>query len=253
MGRLSRKMPITVYNTIDSTNTQAKLYAEQSPCKRAVFIAAEQTAGRGRLGRTFISEKNKGLYLSLLLGEKLPAEFAASLTTYMAVIAARSIEKLLNVNIEIKWVNDLYLGKKKLAGILTEGRGSADGKHLDYAVVGIGINLLKQAFTEDVSKIATTLESESGKRIDPNGLAAAIIKDFFDSLHLVGSNEIANEYKRRSFLIGKDVTVIKPTAKYDATVMDITEKCELVLRLADGSVETLSTDEVSVRAKELDQ
>lgn len=240
-------MPIIVYKTIDSTNTQAKLCAESGEYKSAVFIAREQTAGRGRLGRSFISEKSKGLYLSILINRELPPDYATSLTTYMAVVASKAIDSLTGLTTSIKWVNDLYLGGKKAAGILTEGKATEDGESLSYAVVGIGLNVLHQSFTDEVSAIATTLEDECGKRIDINDLAALIIKGFFDSLHLAGSKQIADEYKKRSFLIGERVTVIKPTSQYEAIVTGITDKCELVLTLEDSSPEILSTGEVSVR------
>ncbi len=247
LGKLSQNLSINIYKTIDSTNTQAKLFVESEKRCNAVFIASEQTAGRGRLGRSFVSKKNKGLYLSILLNQKLPPEFATALTTYMAVIASRAIHTLSSVEPKIKWVNDLYLGGKKCAGILTEGKASEDGNTLDYAVVGIGINLLSQEFPEDVNAIATTIEDECKKRVDRINLAAIIAKDFFENLHLVGTPELAKEYRSHSFLIGEKVTVIKPASEYEATVKDITDKCELVLTLGDGTEEILSTGEVSVR------
>ena len=249
LNKLSTDLSIKVYKKIDSTNTRAKIFAENKIGTNAVFIANEQTAGRGRLGRTFVSLKGKGLYLSILLNEKLPPEFATSLTTYMAVIASRAISSLSGVTPDIKWVNDLYLGGKKCAGILTEGKSSESGDALDFAVVGIGINLYKQEFPDEVKAIATTLEDESERKVNRCDLAALIVKEFFENLHLVGSPEIAEEYKSRSFLIGKQVTVIKPTLEYNATVKNITDKCELLLTLEDGREEILSTGEVSVRYK----
>ena len=247
IGALSKNLPIIVYKIIDSTNTQAKLSADREQYKDAVFVASAQTAGRGRLGRSFISEGGKGLYLSILLGGPFAPDFAVSLTTYMAVIAARCIEKLSDTNPQIKWVNDIYLGGKKLAGILTEGKADESSEALGYAVVGIGINLLKQEFDSEVKSIATTLEDECGKKVDVNTLAAMIVKEFFENIPLTGTTEIAKEYKSRSFLIGERVNVIKPTETYEALVTDITDKCELVLKLDDGKTEILSTGEVSVR------
>ena len=248
LGDLSKDLQLLVYKTIDSTNTAAKRLGDSKLCKRAVLIAGEQTAGRGRLSRSFTSNDGKGLYLSILLGEELLADFATSLTTYMAVVASRAIDSLSGLTTSIKWVNDIYSGGKKLAGILTEGKGKCEGV-LSYAVVGIGVNLLKQNFPEDVKNIATTVEDECGKIIDVNELAALIIKSFFENLHLVGTGELADEYRSRSFVIGKRVTVIKPTSTYEATVNAITNKCELVLILDNGKTEILSTGEVSVRTK----
>ena len=246
LGDLSKELSITVYKTIDSTNTQAKLVAESGEVKKAIFIASEQTAGRGRLGRSFSSNKGKGLYLSILLGKEMPADFATSLTTYMAVVAVRAIKSLTNATPKIKWVNDIYLGGKKLAGILTEGKAKSEGT-LAYAVVGIGINLLKQDFPEDVRAIATTIEDECGAAPDINELTSLIVKEFFENLHLVGTPELADEYRSLSFLVGERVNVIKPTTTYEATVKDITDKCELLLELPNGTSEILSTGEVSVR------
>ena len=248
IGDLASKLSITVYKTIDSTNTQAKLAAEDPECKSGIFVACEQTAGRGRLGRSFTSNSGKGLYLSILIKEELPAEFATALTTYMAVIASRVLEDVAGLNTRIKWVNDLYSSGKKLAGILTEGKAKCEGV-LSYAIVGIGINLLKQDFPEDVKDIATTVEDECGREVDVNLITARLVKEFFDNLNLVGTKEFAEEYKSRCFLIGCDVTVIKPTVSYPATVKDITDKCELIITLTDGSEEILSTGEVSVRPK----
>ena len=247
IGSLSKNLPIIVYKTTESTNTQAKLAANSGKYKNAVFIASEQTAGRGRLGRSFTSNKGKGLYLTILLNEKMPSEKATALTTYMAVVASRAIDELADTETKIKWVNDIYAGGKKLSGILTEGRGNDSGEYIDYAVIGIGINLLKQDFPTDVSNIATTLEDVSGRKIDANVLASRIVKDFFDELHLVGEKEIADRYRAKSFLIGERVTVIKPTEEYEATVSGITDKCELLLILDSGQEQILSTGEVSVR------
>ena len=108
IGALSKELSINVYKKIDSTNTQAKLHTERGRCGNAIFVASEQTAGRGRLGRSFVSNKNKGLYLSILLNEALPPEFATSLTTYMAVIASRAVSSLSGVTPDIKWVNGIF-------------------------------------------------------------------------------------------------------------------------------------------------
>lgn len=247
LNKLSKDLSIKVYKKIDSTNTRAKIFAENKIGTNAVFIANEQTAGRGRLGRTFVSSKGKGLYLSILLNKKMPPDFATALTTYMAVIASRAIKTVTGVQPQIKWVNDLYLGGKKCAGILTEGKAGESGDNLDYAVVGIGINLLRQDFPDDVKSIATTLEDECKKRIGSIDIASHIISGFFENLSLVGSSKLAEEYRRHSFLIGERVNVIKPTSTYTASVKGITDRCELILTLDDGKEEILSTGEVSVR------
>ena len=240
-------LPIILYKITDSTNTRAKEYAESGFGGNAVFIASEQTAGRGRLGRSFISDEEKGLYLSILLGKDAARLGGLAITTYMSVIACRVLERLSPIAPQIKWVNDIYVGGKKLSGILTEGKIDPASGALDYAVCGIGINLFKQSFDDEVRKIATTLEDESGEKIDMNHLVAELLREFFKNLPLVGTKEIAKEYKKRSFLIGKDVRVIKANGEYNATVLDITDECELVVKTSDGITELLFTGEVSLK------
>ncbi len=243
-----RDLPIFIYKTIGSTNTEAKKFAKLENINRAVFIADEQTCGRGRLGRSFSSESGKGLYLSILTEGGTAAEHAVSITTYMAVTAAEVIEELCGINVQIKWVNDLFANGKKLGGILTEGEIGEDGV-LKYSVCGIGINILNGSFPDDVVGIATTIEEACGKQIDVNLLAAELIERFLDNLGESRTLKISDMYKSRSFIIGKKIRVIKKNSEYNAYVEDITDKCMLKLRLDDGSVEILSTGEVSIREK----
>lgn len=245
IGKLSKDLPIIVYKTIDSTNTQAKLAAESGKYTRAVFLAVKQTAGRGRLGRSFVSDGGKGLYMSILTTGGNITD-GIGVTVYMAVIAARVIKRLTGLVVGIKWVNDLYAGGKKLAGILTEGRVNQGGV-LDYSVCGIGINLLSHSFPEQIRDIATSVEDECGAKIDVNDVAGELISEFFANTSMIGTKEIADEYRSLSLVTGKRVTVIKADSTYTATVTDITDRCELDLLLDDGSREILSTGEVSVR------
>ncbi len=242
-------LPIFIYKTIGSTNVEAKNAAKLKKIPRAVFIADEQTSGRGRLGRSFSSESGKGLYLSVLTKGGMPASDAISITTYMAVTAAEAIEELCGIDVQIKWVNDLFVNGKKLGGILTEGEISEDGM-LKYSVCGIGVNILNGSFPSDVADVATTIEEACGMHIDVNLLAARLIEGLFNNFSKIGSIEIAEKYKSRSFIIGKNVRVIKKSSEYDAYVEDITDRCMLKLRLADGTAEILSTGEVSIREKQ---
>lgn len=241
-------LQIYIYNSIDSTNTRAKNTAENTDVGNAVFIACEQTAGRGRMGRSFASGADKGLYMSILLKNGAAAEEGLLVTTYMATVAADVIGKISGISPKIKWVNDIYSSGKKLSGILTEGKINPDGTLL-YCVCGIGINLRKQAFPEEIAAIATTLEDECGVAHDVNELAAELINEFFANLHLVGSKTVADKYRSLSLVIGEEITVTKATESYDATVVDITDKCELVILKKNGEGEILSTGEVSIRKK----
>ena len=234
------------YDQTVSTNTTAKQMATEGAPHGTVIVADSQSGGRGRLGRSFCSPAGQGIYMSVILRPGCPPAQLMHLTCAVGVAACDAIEETLGFRPGIKWINDLVAHNKKLGGILTELSISPAGM-VDYAVVGIGINLLKQEFPDDVKAIATTVEDECGKVIDVNELTALIVKEFFENLNLVGTHGLAEEYRSRSFLVGKRVNVIKPTVTYEALVKDITDKCELVLELPDGTGEILSTGEVSVR------
>ena len=234
---------IVFYELTDSTNTRAKEYArekysaEKSP---VVFIANEQSVGRGRRGRSFVSEKGAGIYLSILTYPDEKGADATAATARAAVSLARAVESVCDCDIKIKWVNDLYLGGKKLAGILTEGEMGEDGK-IAYQVVGMGINVYKNAISDEISNIATSIEDEIKYTPDRSVLAAKIIAEF-----LVGSEDYYAEYKARSFIIGKEVTVVKLTESYEATVIDINPDYSLTVE-RNGKQERLFTGEISLK------
>lgn len=233
---------IIFYESIDSTNTRAKEWAKQNPDNHSpvVFIANRQTAGRGRRGRSFVSEGGAGIYISILTYPKESGADATATTARAAVTLAKATESLSDCDIKIKWVNDLYLGGKKLAGILTEAEMVEDGK-IAYQVVGMGINVYKKAISDEISDIATSIEGETGIGIDRSKLAAAIIKY---QLHYKG--DFYTEYKSRSFIIGKRVTVMKLSESYEAEVVDIDSDFSLIIE-RDGKKERLFTGEISLK------
>ena len=231
---------IVFYEKTDSTNTRAKEYAEATDSRETVvFIANSQTAGRGRRGRSFVSKEGAGIYISILT---YPTEdgFDATRTTAEAAVAlARAIEALCPCDVKIKWVNDLFLGGKKLAGILTEGKVLDNGK-IAYSVVGMGINIYKNAISGEISAIATSIESEINHAPDRSSLAAMIIKEFLDR------GDCYDEYKARSVVIGREVTVVKLNESYSARVIDINPDYSLLID-HDGAEERLFTGEISLR------
>lgn len=241
MGILPPK--IVYYELTDSTNTRAKEYAAQHPKNREpiVFIADGQTAGRGRRGRSFVSESGAGIYISILTYPEESGADATAATARAAVLLLRAIESVCECKIRIKWVNDLYLGGRKLAGILTEGELGEDGK-ISYQVVGMGINVYKNAISDEISAIATSLESEASCAPDRSKLAARIIAKLLN-----GEGDCYAEYKARSFIIGKSVTVIKLTESYEAKVLDINPDYSLTVE-RDGKEESLFTGEISIKA-----
>ena len=232
---------IHFYECTDSTNTRAKEWAKQSAEKRpAVFIANEQSAGRGRLGRSFVSERGAGIYMSILTYPDERGADATEATARAAVSLARATESLVDCEIRIKWVNDLYLAGKKLAGILTEGEMGNDGQ-IAYQIVGMGINVYKNAISDEISDIATSIECETNHKIDRSRLVAKIISEFMSD-----RADYYDEYKARSFIIGKNVTVVKLTESYKAKVVNIDSDFSLIIE-RDGITERLFTGEISLR------
>ena len=243
----SEKLPETklfAYEAVDSTNTEAKLYASAAEDKRAFFVAEEQRAGRGRKGRSFSSDKG-GLYLSYSFSPSLECSEAIKLTLFAAVALCETVFEFTGVMPKIKWVNDVFLGGKKLAGILTEGEFSDNGSDFKYAVVGIGVNLLKGNFEGDLEKIATDLESETKVRVDIAEFAASLARRLtqFES---VPKEEYIKKYKELSVATGKVVTVKSPEGSYKAKALDVMDNGALLVELDGGERRELFSAEISI-------
>lgn len=239
------KMKIFKYGITDSTNERAREYARSEQAQfPAVFIARGQTLGRGRRGRSFNSEADAGLYISFLFKDGRPADEAVKITARAAVAACRAIERTTGHSAGIKWVNDIYAGGKKLGGILTEGEIDTETGRLSYAVSGIGINIKKRVFPEELSDIATTLEDECGSAVDAEVLAEALTEEFFSE------GDYMDEYRKRSLVVGKEITVRRLTGEeFSARAIEITENATLVVERENGEREELLSAEVSVRQK----
>ena len=250
-GRLKREFDargidarLFVYDTVGSTNTAAK---EAAPTIEgdAFFIARKQSGGRGRMGRSFLSDEG-GLYLSYLTHPTISAAEALLLTVYASVAAAEAIEALADVSVGIKWVNDLIIGNKKVAGILTEGAFADDGEHFAYAVIGIGINVCKREFCTELADIATDIESQCGKAPDIAALAAEIAARLVRFSH-TDTCEYMEKYRARSVVTGKRVRVITSAGEYRADAVGFTDRGALIVQREDGTRAELSTGEISIR------
>ena len=242
-----QKLKIFVYDMTDSTNTRAKeYYFSKKPVTPAVFIANGQSAGRGRRGRSFDSAKGAGIYISFLVDGELLAS-SQTLTVRCAVKCARAIESVTGLKVGIKWVNDLFVSGRKLCGILTEGEADAEGNGLRYAIVGIGINLMKRDFPPPLCDIATTIEDETGHVPDRSKLIGAVIDAFFED---ECDSCVMEEYRKRSTVIGKQVTARRiGGGEFDCLVLGISDSGELLVRRTDGTEETLISAEISILHK----
>ena len=236
VSQLNSGYTVMVLAESPSTNTALKEMAAQDASIGTTLIAARQTGGRGRLGRQFHSPEG-GLYLSTLIA---PTDTA---TCCAAVAAARAIESLCDAKIDIKWVNDLYLNGRKVAGILAEGVLSPDGT-LTAVVLGIGINVGEMTFPDALQPIATSLGNE-GCTLTREDLAAAFLNGLTETL--CADDAVMDEYRRRNIVLGRQVTVLRGGETYAATAEEITAEGYLVVRTADGHRHELSSGEISIR------
>ena len=246
-GLLNYKGEVIVFDCIDSTNTALKQMAADGANEGTVLIAKSQSKGKGRLGRSFLS-KQGGLYLSLLLRPEESAEASLLITTAAAVAVSRAIEKVCQKNCQIKWVNDIFLNGKKVGGILCEGTINPKTAALQYAVLGIGVNIVepKDSFGEELKNIAAALYSNVEKMQILPILAAEIVNEFMNFYKNLQNREYMSEYKERSMLIGKTVTYIKEDILYTAKVLGIDDSARLLLD-QNGEKIVLGAGEVSVR------
>lgn len=239
---------IEVFKTIGSTNDYAKALAGQKGAHGTLVLSDMQTGGRGRLSRPFYSPAGAGIYMSLLLRPKLPLEQSVLITSCAAVAVAQAVENITGAETKIKWVNDVFAGGKKLCGILTEAGMDFESGTLDYAVVGMGINVTNRAFPEELKDIATSIEMECEKDYSRNRLVAEVLNVFEPLYEKLSEKTFLEDYIRRSNIIGKEVTVYEGTSFYPATAVAIDETARLIVRTSDGTEKALNSGEVSVRS-----
>lgn len=241
---------LDIRKSLPSTNSELKRLAADGEKSGLVLIANEQTAGRGRMGRNFYSPADSGIYISILLRPDITTDKAVLLTSLIAVSIAKAIEQTTGIKIGIKWVNDLYYNDKKVVGILTEGGIDMESGMLEYAVVGIGVNVFTKDFPDELKNIAASIleDKQSEKqRISRSFLAAQILNQIAIDLPKLESKAHISEYKERSILIGKEIYVLKNNLQIPAYALDIDKNASLVVRYEDGKIETLSTNDVSIK------
>jgi BirA family biotin operon repressor/biotin-[acetyl-CoA-carboxylase] ligase len=242
---------VVYLDSIDSTNIYAKKRAEEPFTEGTIIIAEEQSAGRGRLGRYWVSPRGKGIWMSIMLKpDILPAD-APKLTIVAAYAVVNAIWSCCNLESRIKWPNDIVAGGKKLCGILTEMSAEAD--EIKYVVIGIGINanLGVDDFGPEVSSIATSISIESGRDISRKALVASVLREFekaYKDFERTGSIKfLLDEYKNKSAVLGKEIRIISRKEEITGLAIDISEEGHLMVRLGDGSVREIMSGEVSVR------
>ncbi len=246
---LGRK--ITLFKTIDSTNTYAKSLASAGEVAGSVVISDAQTLGKGRMGKTFFSPFGTSIYMSVILRPKITVDRSLLITSCAAVAVARAIEKLCDVECKIKWVNDIYIGEKKVCGILTEASMDVEMSGLEYVVVGIGINVSNTDFPEEISEIATSLKLENAKKTSRNELIAEVLNNIEEMLPTLSERNFISEYKSRSNLINKQISIESGDTKFEALCVDIDDFGRLIVKLESGETKVVSSGTVRVIDKKI--
>lgn len=237
---------LEIHEQLDSTNNRAKALAAAGAPHGTAVIADSQTGGRGRLGRSFFSPEHSGVYMTVILRPDCAPEQAGLLTSLAAVAAARAVEKVSGADVKIKWVNDLYLNDKKICGILTEAGLGLEAGRLEYAVVGIGINVNRMVFPPELKGIATSIGNETGTAPDRNRLIAEILNELDALYGDLETGAFLAESRRRSNVIGRTVTVMEGGRKYPARALDIDSQGRLVIETEAGKA-CLNYGEVSLK------
>ena len=247
---------IFIYNSLESTNITAKEMAVSGTGKHGTVIIADfQSAGKGRCGKSFHSPAGHGLYISFILDSaQIGFSTPTLITAFAAVSVCDAIEAVSDKTPQIKWVNDVFLGEKKICGILTESVTTpevttSERTATQLVVLGIGINFNTPAteFPEDLQHIAGSLFRAGTAPITRNHLTAELINRILISGHRYSEHEMLAKYKQKMFLLGKNITVEETDGNYDAIAVDIDDIGRLIIKKTDGEILTLSSGEVSVR------
>lgn len=240
---------IVICKCVDSTNMEVKRRALEGAAEGLVVLAEEQTAGRGRRGRSFFSPSGSGIYMSVLFRptpEK--SHDVVLITTAASVAVCRAIRRVLGVEPEIKWVNDVYLGDRKICGILTEAVSDFESGRIDTVVVGIGINyhVPEVGFPEELKETAGTVCPENGG-IPRNTLAASVIQELYELYEGLSDKTYMEDYRRWSNVLGKEVRFTSGTEWEYGMAVDIDDNGGLIVEQKDGKRQILRTGEITLR------
>jgi birA, biotin-[acetyl-CoA-carboxylase] ligase region len=240
---------LTILPSVHSTNQYLKEIDSESIENGFVVIANEQTQGRGRRSREFVSARDEGIYMSILLKINGKQRDIRLLTICVAVAVSKAIENICKLNAEIKWVNDIYCNGKKICGILTEAILSVELQELDTVIIGAGINTGNVPF--EIKKFATSIREENGMCGIRNELIAEVLNQFekayLDYVENDKLDEIIEHYDSKLFIKGKKVIVATTESEYIATVLGVDNTGALIVEAKNKEVQHIATGEIKLK------
>ncbi len=234
------------FDSVDSTNSVAIEQAKRGADEGLCVVAHQQTAGRGRLGRKWISEKDSGLYFSIVLRPTIETKFLSLLTLMSAVVVFDVLENLYQLKPDIKWSNDVHINNKKICGILAETSETTKGTAI---IVGIGINLTSSNFPFELNEIATSIEHETQQKPNTEDLLNSLTKFnkyFYDIFQdEKGAKVIREEWsKRSSYFEGKNVRVKLENESFQGVTFGLEENGALRVKTEKGEIKIVQAGDV---------
>lgn len=241
---------IVFYETIGSTNTQAKQLAEEGAVHGTLVAAQEQSAAKGRRGRNWQAEAGSNVYMSIILRPQFSPEKASMLTLVMALSVAEALRELCGVQAAIKWPNDIVINRKKVCGILTEMALSLENGEIQYVVTGVGINLNQQEFPEEIKDTATSVLKECQRAFSRAEVIAKVMecfeRDYALFLKTFDLSAMKAEYEALLVNHNKQVRVLDAKGEYRGIARGIDNGGELLVETQEG-IKRVYAGEVSVR------
>ncbi len=241
---LSKEKKVKSLLFTSSTNDDLKKSILNAGVYDAI-VSELQFKGRGRLKRKFHSPMFSGIYISIRLKNSFDYASVGRITTCVAVLVSKAIESLYDVKVGVKWVNDLFINGKKVAGILAESV-IKDGK-IQGIIVGIGLNVYDKKFPKELENITTNLQKETGKKVDRNQIIAKILESLDGIYEQIQNDDFICEYKKKMFLLNKKVVVSSGDNRFEAICVDVTYDGKLVVIKGNEKIE-ISVGDVSVKS-----
>lgn len=241
-AHLDEECAVKVFSSIDSTNSEAKRTIDTFQGD-AILASCEQTAGRGRRGRSFYSPNGGGLYFSCVLHPDVSLSDATAITSAAAVAVCESIAEITSRSPKIKWVNDLFIDGKKVCGILTEAVSDFESGRVQAVIVGIGINLTTEIFPEEIRDIAASV----GVSVNKNALIASIFKRLKALCATLPDKSFMELYRDYSLVLGRDINFERNQVKYKAKAVAINDDGSLEVVTENGEKMLLNSGEISIK------
>lgn len=235
------QLPVHLNTDSDSTQLDAKQGIEAGHTSPALYLAPHQNKAKGRFGRPFYASKSGGIYMSLRLSPNVPFLEFKPYTILAAAAVVKAIQSLCDLDVQIKWVNDIYLGQKKVAGILTEAISSMENQRVTDVIIGVGINVHIDDFPKELRQSAGNLFDDQPP-FTRNQLITAIWKAFFET----DEQELIALYKEKSLVVGQQVSFVENQVEFKGTAIAVTDTGNLVIQLDNGKAKIISSGEISL-------